>query len=118
MCVRGPAGAAFAARVLELDVEKHGRRFVLIEFWLSVIVSGALAVTVGATAVVRGSGIAPGVVGVVFFVGVAINSVAAARWVARDSGRGATSRVSVVDVCVFAVATLSPGALAVALRRP
>jgi hypothetical protein len=53
---------------------------------------------------------------VIFFVGVAVNSVAVARWVRKPRSTAAISGVSFLDVAAFAVATLLPGLLALALR--
>ena len=109
----------FALRVLEFDVEKHGTRFVFVEFVefvASTILCTLLALVVMVAAVVRGTGGALTFVAVIFFVGVAVNSVAVARWVRKPQSRRRTPGVSLLDVVAFAVATLLPGVLALALR--
>ena len=109
----------FAVRVLTTDVCLHGRRFVMVEFGLAAVVSTALAVTVAVSAFVRSSDGAIAAAGVVFFLGVAVNSVAVVRSVTTTRGGGVDGpRASMVDLALFCGATLVPGALALALRPP
>src|SRR5262245_140022 len=107
----------FATRVLETDVRKHGRRFVLVEFVAATMLCVVLAAVIALAAIVRGSGEAIATVGVVFFVGVAVNAYSVTRWVATHGPDFAEQRVSLRDAAAFAVATLLPGVLRVALRR-
>jgi hypothetical protein len=110
--------SSFAVRVLDTDLRLHGQRFLRVEFALSTALSVSLAVAIAVAAIVRHSGPIGAVVAVVFFLGVATNSVAVLSWVTRHpSGGGCDHAASVRDVAVFAVATLLPGGLVVSLRR-
>jgi len=108
----------FAVRVLATDIRLHGRRFVTVEFRIAAGASIGLAIAVGIAAIVRGTGAVASAAAVVFFVGVAVNSVAVVRWVAMYAGDPAPERASLGDLGMFCAATLLPGALASALRSP
>jgi len=110
--------SGFAVRVLTTDVRLHGRRFVTAEFTVAAVVSCALAVAVAVSAAVRGSGVEPAAVAVLFFVGVAANSVAVVRWVSTHAKEAAPGQGSLLDLGMFCAATLLPGGLVWALRPP
>jgi hypothetical protein len=114
----GVRSAGFAVRVLDTDVRLHGCRFLLVEFGAAAILSAGLAVLVAAASVARGGNGIVEVAGVVFFVGVAINCAAVWLWVAnRDADLGIAAQASLLDLGAFAITTLLPAALAIALHR-
>jgi hypothetical protein len=109
---------AIVERVLETDLRLHGRRFVLVEFIGAAVLCCALAVVVATAAIVRGSVQLLPIAGIVFFLGVATNSLAVSWWIARrEAVSSDRRRASANDAVVFALATLVPGALVFALTR-
>lgn len=116
MCALKRGTEGFAVRVLATDLRLHGRRFVLIEFRLAVALCVVLAPAVAIAALIRGTGWMASAVAVVFFAGVAINSLAVTRWVASFADDADDRNASLRDLGAFAVATLLPGALVLALR--
>ncbi len=104
--------------MLVTDIRLHGRRFVTVEFMIAAGASIGLAVAVGIAAIVRGSGAVTSAPAVLFFVGVAVNSVAVVRWIGRRAGDPSAEGASLRDLAMFCAATLLPGALASALRAP
>jgi hypothetical protein len=101
---------SFAARVLDGDLERHGRRFVLIEFAPSAVIATCLAAAVVPIAIARSDVDASTLVAAVFFAGVALNAAAAARWLASREPDQPSSDIEIIDLVTFGAATLSPGA--------
>ena len=106
------AGAS-ARRVLVTDLALHGRRFVIVEFAAAAALCGALAVLVLVVAITRQLTPATGA-GVVFLVGVCVNSMAVVGFARAEKG-GSRPQASWPDVLLFGLLTLVPLALALAL---
>jgi hypothetical protein len=110
------ADEGFAVRVLSTDIRRHGRQFVLIEFILAATICVALSLTVAVAAAIRGTGATNSAIGMIFFAGVAVNSLAVTAWVRSHADNACDRPASLRDLGAFAAATLLPGALVLALR--
>jgi hypothetical protein len=106
----------FATRVLAADLRLHGRRFVLIEFAVATAFSVSVGMAVAIAAVIRQSGWVGSLIAVGFFAGVAVNARAVTNCVATHSDHKSHPNASLLDLGAFALATLLPGVLELALR--
>lgn len=98
--------------MLVTDLALHGRRFVTVEFMAAAVVCGALAILLLILAIAR-SATAARLIGVVFFLGISINSFAVVRF--ARAPRSIQKQASWLDVLLFGLLTLAPLALALAL---